>query len=103
MPTISEIPKESIENLDSKKFYQNYLSKSKPLLVTDGCKNWKAVEKWGDMDYLKQEFGGQSILINRLDKGKIDPSAPFTTANMISRRNNFADFLNKTENQTNYG
>ena len=68
--------------------------------MEDGCKDWPAVKKWDNMQYLKNEFGLQSIQIHRLDREKPDPSIPFTLDSLVSRRNNFADFLNKTETQT---
>lgn len=59
----------SISDLTPSKFYKDYLTENKPLIVKDGAKNWPAVEKWKDFSYLEEQFGSQSLLIVKLDKG----------------------------------
>jgi hypothetical protein len=56
--------------------------------VDDGCRGWAAIEKWKDREYLRQEFGGQSLLIVRLDNGLLghETAGP---ASILARRNNF--------------
>jgi len=49
-------------------FYKQYLSKNKPMVVDDGCKSWRALEKWTDTYYLKREYNLQSIVINKLER-----------------------------------
>ena len=45
----------------------------------------------------------QSILINQLDKGQINPSMVFDVNTQTSKRNNFAEFMNKQKNETEKG
>ncbi len=66
-------------------------------MVEDGAKDWPALEKWTDMQYLKRSFGGQSVTINQLDKGSISPNKQHDEKTLTSKRNSFAEFLNKTE------
>ena len=30
---------------------------------------WPAIDKWKNMTYLEEMFGGQSLMITRLDRG----------------------------------
>ena len=55
------------------------------------------------MDYLKKEFGLQSIQIHRLDRGANNLYAEFEQTSVVSRRNNFADFVKKSQDETEGG
>jgi hypothetical protein len=84
-----------LSDLNSMTFYKNYLTKSIPLLIQDGCEFWPALIKWNSKEYLSKEFGIQSILIHRLDRGTTNINVPFKGDTILSRRNNFADFVKK--------
>ena len=43
---VDEVPIAKREEMTSRKFYQEYLTMSLPVLVEDGCLNWDAVDKW---------------------------------------------------------
>jgi len=49
MGKIDEIEK---DDMTQKHFYQDYLTKSKPFHLTDGCEHWPGIYKWNDQDYL---------------------------------------------------
>lgn len=91
--------------MTTKKFYNEYLTKNIPVHISDGCKNWPATSKWEDKDYLEEQYGRQSILINRISRGykNGDSNAPFYAETMFSRRNSFNDYVNKTKHATNDG
>ena len=55
------------------------------------------------MEYLKKEFGLQSIQIHRLDRGANNLYAEFEQTSVVSRRNNFADFVKKSQEETEGG
>jgi len=38
-------------NITTKIMY-DYLSANKPVMIKDGAKNWKALEKWNETQYL---------------------------------------------------
>ena len=41
-----------LKDVTMKHFYRNYLTQSKPLVVSDGCKDWPGYEKWKNQEYL---------------------------------------------------
>lgn len=51
------------------------------------------------MPYLADKYGGQSLLIGRLER----QNETFRSVSMHGRRNSFKDFYNKTENATEDG
>ena len=55
---------------------------------------------WRDLRYLSKLFGGQSILINRIERNE---EKRFDLSTFSSKRNTFADFLQKFENNTERG
>jgi hypothetical protein len=104
MDAIDEVPRVHVEDMTPKRFYQEFLTNNLPVLVVDAARNWSAVQKWGDKAYLKEKFGGQSLQIVRLDRESVeDKGRPFYFSDVMTRRNNFADFWNKTVNQTERG
>ena len=48
------MPVVKFEEMDSKKFYKDYLSNNLPVLVDGGSENWPAIENWKDKSYLKE-------------------------------------------------
>ena len=58
---IPDIHTAKLKDLTTNKFYNDYLTKSFPIKVTDGCANWKALEeanikpKW-KYDYLIKQL-----------------------------------------------
>ena len=49
---VDTIPTAKLEQITTKVFYQQYLTNNLPLLVEDWCKDWPALKKWGDLDYI---------------------------------------------------
>ena len=84
-------------------FYKYYLTKSTPLLVTDGCESWPAVEKWDNMLYLWKEYGLQSIQIHRLEKDLTKPNSQYRLDTLQSKRNSFGEYLKKIDTETEDG
>ncbi|CDW89807.1 UNKNOWN [Stylonychia lemnae] len=103
MQKLDEVPRLDFKDLSPKKFYKEYLTRNIPLVVENGCKQWPAFKKWGDMSYLEQSFGSQSLYIQRLERN--DKSRIFQNYGMqiYNRRNTFEYFKNKTENDTDGG
>ncbi len=58
MDKIEYVPEQKLDQVTTRKFYSDYLTKSIPLLITDGCEDWPAMTKWDDKEYLMDEFGG---------------------------------------------
>ncbi len=66
LATLDEVPRYHLKDLTSKMFYREYLTNNLPVLVEDGCQLWPAIKKWQDTAYVSQEFGQQSIAINKV-------------------------------------
>jgi len=70
------------------------------MIVNDGCKKWRALEKWNDNYYLKREYNLQSIVINKLERplinGQVNKNAPYHYSSLTSKRNSFGAYLNYT-------
>jgi hypothetical protein len=71
------------------------------MIVENGCKKWRALEKWTDNFYLKREYGLQSIVINKLERpllnNKPNKNAQYHFSSLSSKRNSFAHYLNNTQ------
>lgn len=48
-----------------KSFFQNYLRRSLPVHIVNGCKHWGAYEKWS-MSYLTSQIGNTLMAFNRI-------------------------------------
>jgi hypothetical protein len=92
-----------LSDLNSMTFYKQYLTKSTPLLVRDGCENWQALQRWNNMIYLWTQFGMQSIQIHRLEKDLSKPDSQYQLASLQSKRNNFGEFLKKVDTESEDG
>jgi hypothetical protein len=57
--------KHDYEDLTPKYFFQNYMRRSIPVQVVNGCKSWPAFEKWS-MEYLKDKVGSTLMAFNRI-------------------------------------
>ncbi|MBX9878124.1 MAG: cupin-like domain-containing protein [Candidatus Obscuribacterales bacterium] len=58
----TEVPRRS--NLSSDEFREQYYAANRPVVVTDGLKNWKAMELWTP-DFLKERFGNLNVAIQK--------------------------------------
>lgn len=65
---VEKIPRTKLEDMTTKKFYQEYLTNNLPVVVEDGAKDWPAIEKWKDLKYVGTYFGERSLLIVRVDR-----------------------------------
>ena len=65
---VETIPRASLSEMTTKKFYQEYLTNNLPVVIEDGAKDWPAIKKWKDLDYLSDYFGERSLLIVRVDR-----------------------------------
>lgn len=61
----------SPEEMDAKKFNHKYMTKNRPVVVRAMAKNWGAVSKWSDFEYLKENAGTSTSLVSVLG-GKIE-------------------------------
>lgn len=100
MAPSQQVESVKLADMDSVRFYQDFLTQSKPVLVSDGCKAWKAYERWGNLEYLEENYGAHSVNIHMLDKGKANPAVKFDYTMESARRNDFSTFLKKRNNQT---
>jgi hypothetical protein len=66
---VDEVPREKLEELTPKRFYQEYLTMNLPVIVEDGAASWKATKTWGDLSYLAENFGEHTLMILRVDRG----------------------------------
>ena len=62
------MPRAKLDDMTTKKFYQEYLTNNMPVLIEDGAKDWAAIKKWKDLDYVGDNFGERSLLIIRVDR-----------------------------------
>jgi hypothetical protein len=65
---VESIPRASLAEMTTKKFYQEYLTNNLPVVVEDGAKDWPEIKKWKDLDYVGDYFGERSLLIVRVDR-----------------------------------
>lgn len=56
MLEVDHIYETKLQDITSKKFYENHLRMSLPLHVVDGAYNFDALTKWDDNEYLKKGF-----------------------------------------------
>ena len=47
--------------LSSKKFFDDYLSENKPVVVREYAKDWPATKKWDDKEYLGTGAGNAVV------------------------------------------
>jgi hypothetical protein len=90
--------------MNAKKFYQEHLTNSVPFVVIDGCRDWPAMEKWGDLSYVAEEFGNKSVLVIKLGKQIVpNPMGMPTVASevaltgMFGKKYTFSEFVNLTK------
>jgi len=60
-PSIDEV---DVGDMSAEKFYNEYLSQNKPVLIKKGSAHWKAFKLWTD-DYLKEKVGGERVNAER--------------------------------------
>jgi hypothetical protein len=68
---IDAIPVEKLEDVTPKRFYQEYLTSSLPMVVKDGAAEWAALEKWKDLDYFSEEFGNKTVRVIRAERENV--------------------------------
>jgi hypothetical protein len=84
--------------MTTKRFYQEFLTNNLPVLVEDGAKEWQAIQKWKDLDYLGDYYGERSLMIVHLDRSNPISKGRYDVANVvIGRHNTFFDFVNMTK------
>mmetsp|Transcript_18891 Transcript_18891/g.18044 ORF Transcript_18891/g.18044 Transcript_18891/m.18044 type:complete len:151 (-) Transcript_18891:585-1037(-) len=67
-----KLPSFQKDEMDSRKFYSEFLSKSIPFVVEDGCKSWPALALWKDKHYLSLIYGENEIVTaTKIDFGQI--------------------------------
>ena len=63
-PRLSHIP-------DQETFFQEFLFRSRPVVIENGAANWPAMEKW-TMEYLRGLYGGKNIHIKLTEDGEFE-------------------------------
>lgn len=58
-------------------FYRDYVSKSQPVLVKDGCKHFAAITKW-NMEYFLNKYGDKEIRVDITPNGYADAVTTFS-------------------------
>lgn len=85
------IPKKVAElhgNISPLTFYRNYVSRNIPVVLRDGIKHWKAIEKW-NVDYLKNKIGNKEITVAVTPNGYADAIAKEKTLSGTSEKEFF--------------
>jgi len=77
------------QNLSYEEFAGEYLYPLKPVIVTDACRDWRALKRWTP-EFFKREFGGMEFLINedpnqKADYKGNDAGTQYTMATFIDR------------------
>lgn len=54
---------DKVGTITDKYFFENYASKSKPVVLTEHINNWKAVKEWS-FDYFKENYGDTVVTIH---------------------------------------
>lgn len=57
------VPTVTAEENTIKKFYRYFLTQNVPLYISDGAKDWPALQKWQDLGYLRNEFGPRKLAV----------------------------------------
>jgi len=65
-----EVPEVHYTELDKKKFFKEYLTKSKPVLVKEMAQEWPAYKLWKDEAYLMETAGAAEISVERAPRHK---------------------------------
>jgi hypothetical protein len=55
------VPSVTVEENTIKRFYRYFLTQNVPLHIKDGAKDWPALQKWTDIEYIRKEFGGRKM------------------------------------------
>src|SRR2546425_5140618 len=75
-------------NLSYESFAREYLYATKPVIVTDVLRQWKALSRWTP-DFFKKEFGDMKFTIADQEKGQADyrdnGDMEYTMARFIDR------------------
>ena len=56
---------------DQKTFFQNFLFRSRPVIIEGGAKHWPAMTKWSN-EYLKELYGSKRIHIKLTEDGNFE-------------------------------
>ncbi|MDX1683757.1 MAG: cupin-like domain-containing protein [Saprospiraceae bacterium] len=79
--------------LGPEEFKKEYLSRKRPVVLTDFAKDWPATEKW-TFDFLRAEYG--HIEVPLFDKKFSEPGKTYMTPTMKMK---FGDYLTLIENE----
>lgn len=58
--------------MTQKKFYMKHLAMNKPVVIDDGCRDWKALDKWQDADYVNRMIKYTQYLNYATDEELLD-------------------------------
>ncbi|XP_070545848.1 bifunctional peptidase and (3S)-lysyl hydroxylase Jmjd7-like [Ptychodera flava] len=56
-------------------FFNDFLKRSKPVIITDAMQNWDAIEKWKN-EFLRKEYGKKKIHIKLAPNGEFEGCEP---------------------------
>jgi len=68
-----------VSGLGKRDFYENFVHRNQPVIITDITRHWKALNDW-DFDYFKNNFGGIQAGTMMLDGEKCDVNTYSETA-----------------------
>ena len=54
----NEVPEETTKSCNDKRFFDDYLSENRPVVLRGYSKDWIAMNKWSDLDYFKDKARG---------------------------------------------
>ena len=57
----NEVPEETAKSCNDKRFFDDYLSENRPVVLRGYSKDWIAMNKWSDLDYFKDKARGTQV------------------------------------------
>lgn len=71
-----------------------HLAMNKPVVINDGCTNWKALEKWNDADYVNRMIKYTQYLNYASDEELLqDPTSRQELQNLLTEDSNESDIV----------
>lgn len=65
---VDQVPEYTLDEMTTKKFYQEHLTANIPVVISDGAKEWPALSKWQNLDYISENYGEKMLAIMRITK-----------------------------------
>jgi hypothetical protein len=91
---VDQVPEFTLDEMTTMKFYTEHLTANLPVVISDGAKDWPALSKWQNLEYIGDHFGEKLVDIMKINKAtQLALGMPDYVA---GRRNTFREFVNRT-------